>query len=115
MKNPLACLKAQNVERHKKVIRSHYDISSTPLETQICVGARVAIRGKNIKPTWGLYNGAIGTVHEIVFAKDANPNLGHLPLYVAVEMLAYKPPTSVPLFDQNNPKVCNMVIQIYIS
>ena len=64
---------------------------STPLLTHICVGAKVAIKGNNIAPTWGLYNGAIGTVKEIVFALGKNPNLGHLPLYVAVEFNSYNP------------------------
>ena len=108
VENPLACLKAQHVNPHKKFCRSHFDISSTPLETQICVGARVAIKGKNIKPTWGLFNGAIGTVREIVFQEDKNPNLGDLPLYVAVEMLSYKPPKGTVPFDSSNPNVSDV-------
>ena len=35
--------------------------------TDICVGARVAISNVNILPEVGLYNGAIGTVVEIVY------------------------------------------------
>ena len=56
----------------------------------------------NIEPTWGIYNGSIGTVHEIIFQEGDNPNEGKLPLYVSVERLSYKPPEEVEQFDYIN-------------
>ena len=104
--NPLACLKYQDMTLHPKTCNTkHYDQDSIPLATHFCIGARVAIKGKNIKPTWGLYNGAIGTVKEIVFDKNCSPNFQDLPAYVAVEMQSYNPPQTVPNFDPENPKV----------
>ena len=98
--NPLAHLRCQDLTLNGAYKRNHYDSKSTPIQTHICVGARVAIKGKNIKPLWGIYNGAIGTVKEIIFAPNKNPNLRDLPLYVAVELPSYNPPESVPLFDK---------------
>ena len=42
------------------------------------------IKGNNFQPTWGLYNGAIGTVIEIIVHEDKAPNFGHLPECVSV-------------------------------
>ena len=86
--------------------RRHFDEKKTMLKTHICIGCKVAIKGRNFQPRWGLYNGSIGTVREIVFGENKNPNEGNLPLYVAVELPSYKPPASVPNFDDDNPKVC---------
>jgi len=36
----------------------------------ICQGAKVQISGKNYEPDWGLFNGAVGTVQEIVYLKE---------------------------------------------
>ena len=103
--NPLACLKYKNHYPSKRCFQSHFDSDSTPLNTYFCVGAIVAIKGKNFQPCWGLYNGAIGTVKEIVFENQCNPNLGDLPAYVSVEFESYNPPTNVPPFDPSNKKV----------
>ena len=102
--NPLACLKCQDLCIHGKYKTKHFE-KSIPLRTHLCLEAKVAIKGTNFEPIWGLYNGAIGTVKEIVFADNKNPNIGDLPLYVAVEFQSYKPPNSVPSFDKMNPKV----------
>lgn len=72
--NPLACLKCNTCSYKGKFKRSHFN-QSIPLKTHICVGARVAIKGKNIEPIWGLYNGTIGTVLEIVFANGKIPTM----------------------------------------
>ena len=112
--NPMACLSCHNIYSQRKCIRRHYD-KSTPLKTHICVGARVEIKGKNIEPSWGIYNGAIGTVREIVFGEDKNPNLGDLPLYVAVELSSNKPPSSIKPFDSLNPKVSVFYIYSYFK
>ena len=88
-----------------KYSRKHFDNSSTPLHTHIFVGERVTLQGKNIEPKWGIYNGTIGTVHEIVFSEGHNPNEGKLPLYVSVERFSYKPPEGIKPFDASNKKV----------
>lgn len=106
--NPLAYLKYIDCSsKSKGYVKSHYDLRSTPIVTHICVGAKVTIKGYNFQPNWGLFNGAIGTVKEIVFKKGQNPNIANnLPSYVAVEFPGYKPPSSVLPFDEHNPKVC---------
>ena len=65
--NPLAILYSEDISIHKKMVESHFDTKATPLRTNICVGCRVAIKGQNIEPNWGIYNGYIGIVHEIVY------------------------------------------------
>ena len=83
-----------------KAIKSHFkgDIPSSSL---LCIGATVALENKNFQPLWGLHNGAVGTVDEIVFAKDKNPNKSDLPSYVVVDFPLY----NGPVWDTNNPKV----------
>ena len=110
--NPLACLNCKTINKTGKFRSRHFD-KSTPLKTAICVGSRVAIKGKNIEPNWGIYNGSIGIVREIVFKGEDNPNRGDLPLYVSVELFDYKPPDCVPIFDRSNPKVSTYVIYRY--
>jgi hypothetical protein len=44
----------------------------------ICREANVQINGKKIEPDWGLYNVSMGTVIEIIYGEDENPNDGHL-------------------------------------
>ncbi len=44
---------------------------------------------RNFEPDWGLYNGSIGTVKEIVFKKGESPLDGTLPQYVIVEFLVF--------------------------
>ena len=51
----------------------------------LCINAKVAIKGYNFYPKWGLHNGAMGTVKEIVFREGKNPNNGDLPEYVVVQ------------------------------
>ena len=105
--NPVACLKYKDLNNKCKGCRiSHFDHLRTPMMTHLCIGAKVAIKGKNFEPTWGLYNGAVGTVREIVFDKDCNPNLMDLPLYVAVEFPSFNPPNTISAFDKCNTKVC---------
>lgn len=84
--------------------KSHFDSQVLPLST-ICVGARVEIKGRNIIPQLGLFNGAMGTVVDIVYNEGESPNAGHLPRYVLVKFPSYigKP------FIQTNPKVVPIV------
>ena len=94
--NPVARIRAKTVKRGIQVSNnSHYD-DSTPPCTNLCRGARVSITGCNIHPAWGLYNGSIGTVLDIVFKPGESPNTGNLPLYVLVHLQDYTGPTFLP-------------------
>ena len=68
---------------------NQHDNNSIPQVTCFSRGCKVSIKGRNFCPLLGLYNGAIGTVKDIVFKKGETPNTGHLPLYVAVEFPSY--------------------------
>lgn len=85
--NPVAFIKSTVP---KKRTSSNDDLCSIPKQTVICRGAKVCIRGYNFNPLWGLYNGSIGTVVEIVYEKNHSPNSGHFPLYVLVDFPSYK-------------------------
>jgi hypothetical protein len=100
--NPVAVLKTKLccTKDNKRGKSSHFD-SPPPDPCTICVDCKVSIAGKNFNPSWGLFNGSIGTVKEIVFATDANPNHGDFPLYVVVEFQCY----CGPAWDVNRPKV----------
>jgi ATP-dependent exoDNAse (exonuclease V) alpha subunit len=43
-------------------------------------------------PEKGLFNGAIGTVIEIVYKPEESPNTGHFPQYVLVDFPTYTGP-----------------------
>lgn len=104
--NPLTCLKYQDVTVCPKGCnKRNFDHDSTPISTHFCVGAKVCMKGKNIQPKWGLFNGTMGTIQEIGYEKGCNPNYGDLPAYVAVVFLLYKPPKMVPNFYYKNPQV----------
>jgi hypothetical protein len=53
----------------------------------------------NIEPKWGFFNGAIGTVVDIIFRQGENPNDGHLPTVVVVDLKHYRG----PIWDKDNP------------
>lgn len=68
--NPIAYLRCQDLTMKGRYKSKHFDHKTIPLQTHIYIGARVAITGRNIQPLWGIYNDAIGTVKEIVFAPN---------------------------------------------
>ena len=94
-------------ERH--AIRSHFDHGSFIHHTDICVGARVALRNWNILPSAGLYSGAIGTVVEIVYkSSSVGPNDKehcHLPDYVVVDFPHLNLPPYIQPWDLKHPTV----------
>ena len=103
--NPLLCLKYKNASHNSKsAIIRHFNTRLTPLATQFCVGCKVALK-RNFQPQWGLYNGAIGTVQEIIYKQDCNPNFGHFPEYIAVDFPSFSPPDNVTPFDKEHPQV----------
>ena len=99
--NPVAIVKPISTgPKAGKSISRHFS-DSKPLQCCfLCIGARVAIDAINYNPAWGLYNGACGTVAEIVFlSQGANPNHGDMPDYVVVDFPSY----TGPIWDQENP------------
>ena len=103
--NPVAKIKAVTMKNGVVVgNNSHYD-DSVPASTNLCRNARVSISGCNIRPSWGLYNGSIGTVVEIVFHPGESPNNGNQPAYVLVEFLDYCGPPFLPNFPKLVPIV----------
>ena len=83
-----------------KAVNKHFN-DEPPTAAIFCEESQVALQGKNFRPEWGLHNSACGRVDEIVMAKDANPNFGHVPEYVVVDFPAY----CGPVWDKDNPTV----------
>jgi len=83
----------------------HFNCQTTPFKTFLCRNALVQITSRNIMPMWGLYNGSFGTVKDLVFKKNENPNCGHLPKYVIVEFGQYNGPPFIPEFPKYVPLV----------
>ena len=100
--NPVAKIKAQTFKKDgTRVKNNHHYEEDTPPCCINCVGATVHLTGRNVKPPWGLFNGSIGTVHDIQYPTNGNPNHDELPLYVAVEFKQYQG----PVWFESNPKL----------
>ena len=106
--NPVALIKAIDRATNAKNKPKKTHLTNTkgrgdilPVATTICRGAKVQL-SNNLQPEWGLYNGAIGTVKELVFQKDKNPNCGDQPSYVVVEFNQY--PSDAPKWIVTKPK-----------
>ena len=97
--NPVAKIKARGIKLNgsKSRTASHYDNDRMPEAISLCIGCRVEITGKNIKPEWGLFNGSMGTVVDIVFDDGKSPNSGDLPVYVLVDFPLYRGPIFHPV------------------
>ena len=63
----------------------------------------------NFEPDWGLFNNAIGTVKEIVYAEGKSPINGDHPLYVVVSFPQY----CGPIWDPENPKVRPFLVMTF--
>ena len=99
--NPTAVVKARSSSaKNGKAVSSHFS-KDAPSTSMFCVGSKVAITGRNFKPSWGLHNGACGEVQEIVFESGNSPNKGNLPSYVVVDFPLYQGPA----WDLENPTV----------
>ena len=91
--NPVAFIKAQSKNKHGATISNnskHFRDDNVLSTTMLCRGAKVHLYGKNLKPEWGLYNGSIGKVVDIVYQKGCSPNTNDLPQYTLVEFPQYK-------------------------
>jgi PIF1-like helicase len=99
--NPTAIIKCTSTgNKFGKAINRHFP-AIKPQTSFLCIGATTSLQGKNFCPIWGLHNGACGTVKEIVFDPDQNPNKGDMPKYVVVNFPLY----TGPAWDTLNPKV----------
>ena len=101
--NPLAVIKGvlKPIKGKKRGNMAHFPDDRIRDTTLLCRGAKVCISGCNFAPQWGLFNGAMGTVQDIFFDKDKDPNNGDHPLYIAVEFPQYKGPA----WTESNHKV----------
>ena len=99
--NPVAKIKSKTYKNDGSPVKNnhHFD-EDTPAVTLICREATVQLAGRNIEPKWGLFNGSIGTVRDIVFDENQNPNHDEHPLYVVVEFAQLQG----PIWFEDNPK-----------
>ena len=96
--NPVARIQhityAKNNNTHPTI--KHFqkgDVNNIPF---LCEGAKVRIQGKNFRPVWGLFNGAIGKIIKIVFDEGKNPNHGDHPSFIVVSFPQYIGPVCDP-------------------
>ena len=128
--NPVARIHATTLNNGKKYrgATKHFgrknQANAIPSVVNICRGAKVQITGKNFEPDWGLYNGSIGTVKEIVFEENQHPLDGCHPLYVIVDFPQYCGPAwmkenpkwvPIPTIELNCEKHCCQVRYIPLS
>jgi hypothetical protein len=97
---PVAVLKSKTTKQASHGL-CHLKDDSTPNSSILCKGSLVSICGHNFEPKWGLQNGALAIVVEIVFAKGESPLHGDLPLYVVIDLKTY----CRPIWDKENPTV----------
>ena len=89
--------------------KSHFTTTKMARETDLCVGATVALLGVNIVPEAGLYNGARGQIVDFIYDTHQvcgpNDKQGdHLPQCVIVDFPGFRRGTTKP-WDENNPTV----------
>ena len=95
--------------KERSVYKLHFDSNCYITETNLCVGAPVALRNLNVLPCAGLYTESIGTVIEIVYRDDPiGPNdkqHNHLPDYVVVDFPRLKLPSYIEPRDKFHPTI----------
>jgi hypothetical protein len=100
------------------VYESHFDKRTYNKNTDIWVGARVAISNVNVLPEIGLYNGAIGSVVKIVYNNRLEGPLDkehyHLPDYVVVNFPNLKLPAGMPPWDQYHKTKSSTLLSLLI-
>lgn len=109
--------KQQNVTKERRIFQSHFDPNCYKRQTDLCIGARVALRNWNILPCAGLYNGSIGRVVEIVYRNNSvGPNdkqHNHLPDYVVVDFPHLTLPPYIEPWDKLHPTVSDTSTPIF--
>ena len=87
--NPVAVCTSRDTTISNKLSRSQVNNHLREVldmkTTYLCRGAVVEITFVNLKPKLGLFNGARGTVVDLVFEEGDNPNAGDLPEVVVVD------------------------------
>ena len=104
--NPVAVIRAVTSRGQKKGIEKHFG-QHIPVSSLLCSGALVLLFGKNIRPRWGLFNGALDYVVKIVYRKGETPNNGDFPAYVIVDFPGYVG----PVWRSENPTVRNESVE----
>ena len=102
----LQCQWQSNNQGTDRVYKTHFSKSKIVLETDLCVGATVAL-SDNIVPEAGLYNGARGTVVDFIYRTVAGPNDKHgepLPLCIICDYPGLRLNGAKP-WDERNPTV----------
>ena len=97
--NPVARIQTQTTSKtitYKGCVKCFTKESDIDPMLNICRGAKVQITGKNFEPDWGLFNGAMGKVIEIVYEKDASPLDGTFPEFIIMDIPTYRGPTWIP-------------------
>ena len=102
--NPIAKIevKQQGKANDGKGVYAHFKEYTNLTTLTLCKNTQVKLQGKNLKPSWGLFNGSIGKVIDIIFQQNANPNHGQHPDFIVVQFPLYIGPSWDPLY----PKVC---------
>ena len=95
--NPLASIQSD----YSGTKKSHFTREEQQTKALLCRNAKVAIKGQNFMPKWGLFNGAVGTVIHINFEKGDNPNNKDRPTFVIVDFKNYKG----PIWNKKHPTV----------
>lgn len=98
--NPVAVIRpivTDNNNKRKK--SSHFKTDTVLNKLLLCRGAKVQLDSRNIYPQWGLYNGSLGIVRDIVYNEGESPNHGDLPKYILTEFFHY----CGPPFIKDNP------------
>jgi hypothetical protein len=99
--NPLTVIRCidETTATNAKSKSTHLNSTFDMIKTMLCRDTMVEITKVNIEPTWGLFNGAIGTLVDIIFRQGEYPNEGHLPTVVVVDLKHYRG----PIWDKDNP------------
>ena len=128
--NPVARIHTTTTSYDKKYrgVTKHFarqqSQNAIPTTVNICRGAKVQLTGKNFEPDWGLYNGSIGTVIEIIFNENEHPLEGYQPEYVIVDFPQYSGPSwmeskktwvPIPAVEMNCEKRCCQLRYIPLS
>ena len=66
---PVAFIRTKSEGSAGKAIGRHFRTHDPPETATCCVGSTVTLEGRNIRPQWGLHNGAIGYISMKWFLK----------------------------------------------
>jgi len=92
--NPVALICPQITGISGKNTRTsiHFAKDDCKLPVRICRGAKVQLKNRNFRPEYGLFNGSMGEVKEIIYEPLLSPVSGDLPTFVLVDFPKYTGP-----------------------